>query len=116
MDRNKIRNGDKFQDSGDRKFCRLTSCLVIQPFAIGLLGVIGCFVAIIGTAAGSIYSLCQITERLLFFRISIEPPKRLFDHHSFGHTHHWSHGQSIVVLLHAESRFSRFGLDALIIH
>ena len=25
-------------------------------------------------------SLCQITERLLFFRINTEPPKRLLDH------------------------------------
>ena len=36
-------------------------------------------------------SLCKITERLLFFRISTEPPKHLLDHHIFGHTHHWSH-------------------------
>ena len=47
MDRNKIQSGDKIQNGGNRKFCRLTSCLVIQPLAIGILGVIGCFVAII---------------------------------------------------------------------
>ena len=56
MDRTKIRSGDKIQNGGDRKFCRLTSCLVIQPLAIGILVVIGCFVAIIGTAAMSIAS------------------------------------------------------------
>ena len=89
MDRNKIRSGDKIQNGGDRKFCRL-SCLVSQPLAIGILGVFGCYVAIIGTAALSIAS-AKITERLLFFRISTEPLKRLLDHHSFGHTHHWSH-------------------------
>ena len=35
-------------------------------------------------------SFFQITERLFFFRISTEPPKRLMNHHIFGHTHHWS--------------------------
>ena len=44
-------------------------------------------------------SLCQITERLLFIRISTEPSKRLLDHHTFCHTHHWSHRLSIVVRL-----------------
>ena len=34
---------------------------------------------------------CQITECLLFFRISTEPAKRLLDQYIFGHTHHWSH-------------------------
>ena len=62
--------------------------LVIPPLAIGILGVIGCFVAIIGR---HVNSLCQITVRLLFFRISTEPPKQLLDHPFFGHTHHWSH-------------------------
>ena len=47
-------------------------------------------------------SLCQITERLLFFRRSTEPLKRLLNHHIYGHTHHWSHRRSIVVRLHAE--------------
>ena len=47
MDRNKIRSGDKIQNGGDRKVFMLTSCLVIQPLAIGILGIIGCFVAII---------------------------------------------------------------------
>ena len=56
MDRNKIRSADKIQNGGDRRFCRLTSCFVIQPLAIGILGVIGCFIAIIGTAAVSIAS------------------------------------------------------------
>ena len=44
----------------------------------------------------SVNSLCQITECLLFFRISTEPPKCLLDHHIFGHTHHWSHPYSSV--------------------
>ena len=56
MDRNKIQSGDKIQNDGDRKFCRLMSCLVIQHLAIGILGVIGCFIAIIGTAAVSVAS------------------------------------------------------------
>ena len=56
MDRNVIRSGDKIQNGGDRKFCKLTVCLVIQSLAIGKLGVIGCFVAIIGTVAVSIAS------------------------------------------------------------
>ena len=56
MDRNKIRSGDKIQNGCDCKFCRLTSCLMIQPLAIGILGVIGRFVAVIGTAAVSIVS------------------------------------------------------------
>ena len=56
MDRNTIRSGDKIRNGSDRKLCRLTSCLVIQPLAIGILGVIGCYVAIIGTAAVSITS------------------------------------------------------------
>ena len=53
MDRNKIQSGDKIQNGSDCKFCRLTSCLVIQP---GILGITGCFVAIIGTAAVSLTS------------------------------------------------------------
>ena len=56
MDRNKIRSGDKIKNDGDHKLCRLTSCLVIQPLAIGILGVIGCFVVIIDMAAMSIAS------------------------------------------------------------
>ena len=56
MDRNKFRSGDKIQNGADRKFCMLNSCLVIQPLAIGILGVIGCYVVIIGTAALSIAS------------------------------------------------------------
>ena len=55
---------------------------LIQPPAIGILGVIGCFVAIVGN------SLCQITERLLFIRVNTEPPKRLLDQYICGHTHH----------------------------
>ena len=50
MNRNKTRSEDKIQNGGDRKFCRVTSCRVMQPLASGILGVIGCFVAIIGTA------------------------------------------------------------------
>ena len=57
MDRNKIRSGDKIQNGGDHKFCRLTACRVIQPPAIGILGVICCFVAIVGTAVVSIVSV-----------------------------------------------------------
>ena len=56
MDRNEIRSGDKIQNGGDCKFCRLTSCLVIQPLATGILGVNGCFVAIIGMTAVSTVS------------------------------------------------------------
>ena len=56
MDRNKIRSGDKIQNGSDHKFYRLMSCLLIQPIAIGILGVIGCFVAVIGTAAVSVAS------------------------------------------------------------
>ena len=57
MDRNKIRSGDKIQNGDDHKFCRLTfMSRVIQPPAIGILGVIGCFVAIVDTAAVSIVS------------------------------------------------------------
>ena len=56
MDRNKIQSGDKIQNGCDRKFCRLTSCLLIQPLAIRILGIIGCFIAIIGMAAMSIVS------------------------------------------------------------
>ena len=56
MDRNKIRSGDKIQNGGDSKFYRLTSCLVIQPLAIEIPGIIGCFVAIIDMAAMSIAS------------------------------------------------------------
>ena len=41
-----------------------------------------------------INSAYQITECLLFFRISSGPPKRLLDQYIFGHTHHWSHSQS----------------------
>ena len=44
----------KFKMAAIAKFCRLTSCLVIQPLAIGILGVIASFVAIIGMAAVSI--------------------------------------------------------------
>ena len=51
MDRIKIRNGDKIQNGRDRKFC-----LVIHHLANGILGVSGCFVVIIGTAAVSIAS------------------------------------------------------------
>ena len=54
--RNKIQSGDKIQNGGDHKFCRLTSCLVIQRPPIGILGIIGCFVAIIDTAAVSTVS------------------------------------------------------------
>ena len=37
-------------------------------------------------------SICQITERLLFFRISTEPPKAFVGPSQyFGHIHHWSH-------------------------
>ena len=41
---------------------------------------------------------------------------RLLDHHIFGHTHHWSLRQSIVVRLHAEPLrgSGQFPLDALI--
>ena len=56
MDRNKIRNGDKIQNGGDRKFYRLTSCSVIQSLAIGILGITGSFVAIICTASVSVAS------------------------------------------------------------
>ena len=90
MDRNKIRSGNKIQNGDDRKFSRLTSCLVIQPLAIGILGIIGCFVAIMGMAAMSIAS-AKSQNAYCFFRISTEPPKRLLDHRIFGHTHHWSH-------------------------
>ena len=75
--------------------------LVIQPLAVGILGVIGCFVAIIGTAAVSIVS-SKTRKRLLFFSISTKPPKRLLDYHIFGYTHHWSHRQYIVVPRNAE--------------
>ena len=91
--------------------------LVIQPLSIGIFSVIGCFVANIGTAAVSI--VCQITERLLYFRISIETPKRLLDHHNF-----WSHtslATSVVYNSASPNRSavrgtaSQFPLDALII-
>ena len=54
MDRNKIRSGNKIQNGGDHKFCRLS--LVIQSLAVGILGVIGFYVAIVGTTAVSIVS------------------------------------------------------------
>ena len=78
MDRNKIRSGDKIQNGSDCKFCMLTSCLVIQPLAIGILGVIGCFVDIMAVVSTA-------SAKSLFFRISTEPTKRLLDNHSFGH-------------------------------
>ena len=64
-------------------------------------------------------SLCQIMEHLLFFRIINEPPKRLLDHHIFGHTHHWSHRPVVYSSASARRTAPRFGeqfpLDALII-
>ena len=56
MDRNKFRSGDKIQNGCDHKFGRLTSCLMIQPLAIGILDVFGCFVAIFGMATVSMVS------------------------------------------------------------
>ena len=85
--------------------------LVIQSLSIGILSVIGCFVVNIGTAAVSI--VCQITERLLYFRISIETPKRLLDHHNF-----WSHTSLITSVVYSSASpgtASQFPLDALII-
>ena len=63
--------------------------LVMQPLAIGIPGVIGYFVAIIGTAAVSIVS-AKSRNAYCFFRISTEPPKHLMVHHIFYHNH-WSH-------------------------
>ena len=51
-------------------------------------------------------SLCQITERSLFFRISTDQPKRLLDQYIFGHT-------SLVTSV-VYSSASQFPLDALI--
>ena len=89
MDRNKIRSGDKIQNGGDRKFWGLTSCLVINPLQLEYLALFA--VLLLLSARPRVNNLCQIMERLLFFRISTEPPKRLLDHSSFGHTHHWSY-------------------------
>ena len=84
MDRNKIQCGDKIQNGGDRKFCRLTSCLMFQPLAIGILGIIGCFVAIVSTDAVSI-GAAKSRNAYCFFRISTQPLKCLLDDHIFGH-------------------------------
>ena len=63
--------------------------LVIQPLAIRIRHYrLSCCYYRHGRR---INSLSQITERLLLFRISTEPPKRLLNNHIFGHTHHWSH-------------------------
>ena len=40
MDRNEIRSGDKIQNGGGHKFCRLMSCLVIQPPAMEYLALL----------------------------------------------------------------------------
>ena len=55
---------------------------------------------------------CQIKERLLFFRISTEPPKHLLDQYICGHTHHWS--QLVYSSASARWTASLFRLDALI--
>ena len=47
-------------------------------------------------------SLCQITERLLFFRISTEPPKRLLDHHIF-----WSHTSLVTSVVYSSASAHR---------
>ena len=56
----------KFKMAAIAHFVGLRHKSLIQPLAIGVLGIIGCFVAIIGTAT-RVNSLCQTTERLLFF-------------------------------------------------
>ena len=55
MDRNKIQSRDKIQNGGDRKMN--TDVLSRDStLAIGILGFIGCFVALFGTVAVSIAS------------------------------------------------------------
>ena len=51
--------------------------------AVGILGVIRCFVVIIGTAVMLIAS-AQLRNVCCFFMISTELPKRLLDRHIFG--------------------------------
>ena len=100
MHRNKIRSSDKIQDGGDHKFWRLTSW--VSWFNTPLPPPpppspcnwntwrywLFCCYCRHGRRANS---LCRIKERLLFFSISTEPPKRSLDQYICGHTHHWSH-------------------------
>ena len=92
MDRNKIQSGDKVQNGGDRNLLVDVMSRHSTPcnWNTWRNWLFYCYY----WHGRRVNSLCQITERLLFFfffRIGSEPPKRLLDHHSFGHTHHWSH-------------------------
>ena len=66
-----------------------------------MLGVIGCFVAITGTAAVSIVS-AKSRNAYCFFRISTEPPKRLLDHHIF-----WSHTSLVTQVVYSSASARR---------
>ena len=87
MDRNKIWSGDKIQNGeitnfvGWRHKSRDSASCNWNTWRYWLLC---CYYR----HGRRVNSLCQITERLLFFRISSEPSKHLLDHHIFSHTHH----------------------------